>query len=68
MPTTKSVERVCALLDDVIKSLITTGNKTLKFGRYEAEIEAMLLFTLAIRHTQGVIALARHDLILLPRL
>jgi hypothetical protein len=36
------------------------------FGKYEADIEAWLLFNLAIRHTEGVIALARHDLILLP--
>jgi hypothetical protein len=66
MPTTKSVERVCALLDDVIESFIRTRNETLRFGKYEAAIEARLLFNLAIRHTEGVIALARHDLILLP--
>jgi hypothetical protein len=38
----------------------------LQLGKYEAEIEAWALFNLAIRHIDGVIALARHDLILLP--
>jgi Family of unknown function (DUF5677) len=66
MPITKSVARVCVLLDDLIGNFITTRNDTLHLGKYEAEIEAWILFNLAIRHIEGVIALARHDLILLP--
>src|SRR5262245_36048891 len=66
LPTTEPVARVCALLDDLVGKFITTYRDTLHLGRYEAEIEALNLFKVAIRNIEGVITLARSDLILLP--
>ena len=38
----------------------------LRVGTYESEVEALLVFNLGIRNVEGVIALARHDMVLLP--
>jgi Family of unknown function (DUF5677) len=54
------------LLDEVVSDFIATCRETLPPLRYEAEIEALNLFKIAIRNFDGVVALARRDLILLP--
>jgi hypothetical protein len=67
LPITEPVARVCVLLDDLVGKFIAAYRDTLpSFGRYESEIEALNLFKIAIRNIEGVIALAREDLILLP--
>jgi hypothetical protein len=66
MPTTDSVERVCGLLDDLIGDFIRTRSEILNLGKYEAEAEAWNLFNITVRNIEGVIVLARHDLVLVP--
>ena len=67
LPITEPVARVCTLLDNLVGKFIATCRDTLPpLGKYEAEIEALNLFKAAIRNIEGVIALARRDLILLP--
>jgi len=67
LPITEPVARVCVLLDELVEKFIATCRDTLPpLGKYEAEVEALNLFKIAIRNIEGVITLARHDLILLP--
>ena len=66
LPITGSIKSVCVLLDGVVGDFITICRETLPPLRYEAEREALNLFKIAIRHFEGVVALARRDLILLP--
>lgn len=67
LPITAPVARVCELLDDLVARFIATCRDTLPpLGKYEAEIESLNLFKIAIRNTEGVLALARRDLALLP--
>jgi hypothetical protein len=67
LPITKPLARVCVLLDDLVTKFIAACRETLTpLGKYEAEDEAQNLFKLAIRNLEGVVALARNDLILLP--
>ncbi len=66
LPITASIKSVCELLDRVVGDFIATRRETLPSPKYEAEIEASNLFNLAIRNLEGVVALARRDLILLP--
>lgn len=40
--------------------------RQLSVGTYEADVEALLLFNLGIRYVEGVLTLARQDLVLLP--
>ena len=66
LPITREVEVACEELDRAI-GLFLEARKTLPpLGRYESEIEAVNLFALAIRDIEGVVALAREDLVLLP--
>jgi hypothetical protein len=66
-PITAPLARVCVLLDDLLGQFITACRESLPpLGKYEAEVEALNLFKLAIRNIEGVIALARTDLVLLP--
>jgi Family of unknown function (DUF5677) len=67
LPTTEPVARVCTLLDDLVgKFIATCRNRPPRVVEYEAEVEALNLFKVAIRNIEGVITLARNDLILLP--
>ena len=66
LPITGSIKSVCVLLDRVVDDFIATCRETLPPLRYEAEREALNLFKIAIRNLDGIVALARRDLILLP--
>jgi Family of unknown function (DUF5677) len=67
LPITEPLAKTCELLDDLVARFLATRRETLPpLGKYEAEIEAQNLFNLAIRHLEGVLALARTDLVLLP--
>jgi hypothetical protein len=66
LPITGSIKSVCVLLDEVLSDFITIYRDTPPSFRYEAHREALNLFKIAIRNLEGVIELARHDLILLP--
>jgi hypothetical protein len=65
LPPSNSILRVCDALDDTIKRFLQ-GTAPVVTGRYEADVEARLIFILGIRHVEGVVALARCDLVLLP--
>jgi hypothetical protein len=68
LPITGSIKSVCELLDGVVGDFIATCRERLPPLRYEAEIEALNLIKMAMRNVEGVMALARRDLILLPPL
>ena len=67
MPITEEIAAKCDLLDRMIEAFLAaleTVDTTCY--RYEAFFEALNLFILTIRNVEGVIALARTDLVLLP--
>jgi hypothetical protein len=67
MPMTEEIATKCDLLDQMIEAFlaaIKTADGSL--SQYEAPVEAFKLFNLTIRNVEGVIALARTDLVLLP--
>jgi hypothetical protein len=64
-PPTAAVITACDAIDQVIEAFIAAKTKLVP-SRYEADVEAINLFNLVIRHVEGVIALARTDLVLVP--
>ena len=64
-PPTSEALAACAALDRVIASF-GTARSTLPPSSYEADVEAVNLFNLVIRHVQGVLAMARTDFGLIP--
>jgi hypothetical protein len=66
LPITGSIKSICELLDRIVGNFIATCRETLPPLRYEAEREASNLFKIAIRNLEGVMELARCDLVLLP--
>jgi hypothetical protein len=65
-PTREIVEK-CELLDWAIDDFLAARNALDRsYQRYEANIEALTLFNLTLRHVEGVITLAQTDLVLLP--
>jgi hypothetical protein len=67
MKMTEEIEIKCNLLDRMIEQYLA-ARKRLDgtHRRYEAHSEALNLFNLVIRNVEGVIKLARADLVLLP--
>jgi hypothetical protein len=65
MPITAEIRAKCDRLDEMIAEFIA-ARKNLVLRKYEAPVAALLLFNLTIRNVEGVIALARTDLVLLP--
>ncbi|HVI34581.1 hypothetical protein [Phenylobacterium sp.] len=67
---TPEIRAACDRIDDAIGRLIAAVHQTTAsykdFGRYEADKEAVTLLLIALRSVEGVIELARHDLVLLP--
>jgi len=53
-------------MDGVIGSFLTARNALPPIGKWEADIEAVKLFNLAIRDIESIIELAKADLVLLP--
>jgi hypothetical protein len=51
---------------DQVILLFLDARRTLPHSEYEADLEALNLFSLVIRHVEGVLALARNDLVLAP--
>lgn len=66
-PPPPALLRACDVLDSVVGSVAAAISKTrADFGRLEAAVEASILLRLLVRHIEGVIVLARTDLVLLP--
>ena len=66
MPPTSAVSNVTNLLETTIQRFLDARTTIPNMGRFESDDEAHLLIGLLIRHVEGVISLARHDLVLLP--
>lgn len=64
-PPTPAVLRVCDALDEAIGAYLEARSH-LASGTYEADVEALLIFNLALRQVEAVTTLARRDLVLLP--
>lgn len=64
-PPPPEVLAACASLDQALASL-EEAILSLPSSPYEADVEAVSLFTLVIRHVQGVLAMARSDFSLIP--
>lgn len=67
IPPTPEVLAVCEVVDLVVERYLKTlGRRRLGLERFESEIEAYTMLKLMLRHAEGVLLLARHDLVLLP--
>lgn len=66
LPTTPAVDAACKELDTAVGRFLDARRALPSLGKYESEVEALNLFYLALRDVEGVIALGRSDLILLP--
>lgn len=64
---TPDIAKACHLLEDLAGRLVAFCDvPPLGFGQYESTAEAFSLLRLSARNVQGVIALARTELVLLP--
>jgi len=66
MPPSDAILRATGFLEEAINRFPEANSQIPNPGMYESDVEAHLLILLIIRHVQGVITLARHDLVLLP--
>jgi hypothetical protein len=64
-PTSEMLS-ACADIDVQIEIFLEARQSVLPLGEYEAHMEADCLFKLAIRQVEGVLELARKDVVLLP--
>ncbi len=64
-PPNSAVATACDAIDQVIECFLE-ARSCLPASPYEADVEAVNLFNLVIRHVEGVLALARADLVLIP--
>ncbi len=63
---TATIDRACREIDDTVGLFLDARRTLPSLGRYESEVEALNLFYLTVRDVEGVVALARADLVLLP--
>lgn len=66
MPPSKAVTEAATLLEEVVGRFLTARNTFPKLGRYESDLEALLIFYLVVRHVESICALAKYDLVTLP--
>lgn len=70
LATTPEIRAACDRIDDAVGRSIASINRALTdyagWHRYEAGREAVKLFWLGMRSVEGVLALARSDLVLFP--
>lgn len=65
-PPTAEILRAADLVDDAIRRWLAERTKYPPNTYWEAQSQANLMMMLTIRHVEGVLELARHDLVLLP--
>ena len=63
---TPSIFQACALIENTVNRLLEARRQAAPLGRFESEVEAVNLLALGIRHLDGVVSLARTDMVLLP--
>ena len=61
---TPAIIAACDGIDGAIASFLKTRKTVAGYWQYESTAEALNLFNLAIRHIEGLLALARDDLVL----
>jgi hypothetical protein len=66
MPPTPGVLRVADSVERAIGQFVEANETIPPVGKFESDVEALLLFTLVIRDIEAVLTLARIDLVLLP--
>ena len=66
LPPSPEVLQWADVLEEAIHEFVRIRDGIRHLGRYEADIEAMLLMNLIIRYVEGVLVMARHDLVLQP--
>jgi hypothetical protein len=66
LPQTATVKQIADALDHAVHEFLVAAKSTNITGKYESEVEAWKLFTLAMRDVEAVAELARIDLVLLP--
>lgn len=70
LATTPEIRAACDRVDDAVGRALSAMSRTVSnhaaWGRYEADREAVKMFLLASRSIEGVLTLARTDLVLLP--
>jgi len=67
LPITPAIARACDSIDELVRRFISACRALPSaLGKYESSVEAQNLFRLAIRNVEGVIQLAKSDLVLLP--
>jgi hypothetical protein len=65
-PPSKAVVAACDALDEVIARFLDSRASLRGYEKYSSSAEALMLFNLFIRQIEGVLTLARHDMVLLP--
>jgi Family of unknown function (DUF5677) len=67
MPVTPIIERSCDVIEQLVGNVITAcADVSSSLKQYESTLETLNLLKMAIRHAEGVVELARNDLVLLP--
>lgn len=66
MPPTPEILHVADLIERAVGQFLRARESIPPLGKFESEVEALQLFTLAIRDTEAILTLARTDLVLLP--
>jgi len=66
VPPTPEILRLTDSIERAIGRFLEARKSIPPLGKYESEDESVLLFNLATRDVEGILALARTDLVLLP--
>jgi hypothetical protein len=66
MPPTPEILHIADLIDRAIGQFLGANKTVPPLGKFESDVEALLLSNLVIRDIEAILALARTDLVLLP--
>ena len=66
MPPTPGILRMADLIEQAVGRFLEARDTIPPLGKFESDVEALLLFNLVIRDTEAILTLARTDLVLLP--
>lgn len=65
MEPTEEIRALCEDIERLIRAYLEAPHPQ-PIGRFESNVEAYTMLKLMIRHSEAVVELARHDLVLLP--
>jgi hypothetical protein len=66
MPPTPEILHIADSVERAIGQFLGARETIPPLGKFESDVEALLLFTLVIRDIEAILTLARTDLVLLP--